>query len=174
MHFYLCHLTQLDHSVIKAIFHFLNSDAKNIVAVIPFESKYFNLNLKIKANFIKDYYAEVKNIFITNWVNIECAEFFIKQNMCKYEYQLYAILERIRYHFKKLPCNYQRCVNFPVNDPNYFEELSYLIIPKGKKNDPRFLLTTKVIILLFFEYGEFGRKTPNDPPTLFNRLVKPP
>ena len=169
MHHLLSHLAGIDHSVIKEIFNFLNSEAKNVVAVVPFEKKFGSFNLKIKANFIKDNYTEVRNIFIVNWVNKECAEFFITQNFDKYESQLYAMLEKIRYYFKKLPCNHKRIVNFPVNDPDYFEELAHLIIPKGKENDPRFLSTCKAIILVLFEYGEFGRRTPDEPATLFTK-----
>ncbi|MHB8579443.1 MAG: hypothetical protein ACYDA4_06245 [Ignavibacteriaceae bacterium] len=165
MHHLICNLAGIDHSVIKAIFHFLNSEAKNIVAVVPFEKKFGSFDLKIKANFIKDHYKEVRNIFIVNWENKECAAFFITKNFSKYESQLYAILEKIRYYFKKLPGNHKRIVNFPVNDPDYFEELAYLIIPRGKENDPRFLSTCKAIILFFFECGEFGRRTPDEPAT---------
>jgi|GEM_PF-6722808 len=170
MHFFFCHIVHIDHSVIKAILHFLNSDAKDIVAVIPIDKKFLKLHLKIKANFFKDYYDEVKNIIVDNWTNIVCAEYFITQNINKYDSQLHAMIDKIRFHFKKFPCNYKRCADFPVNVPDYFDELSHIIIPKGKKNDPRFLLTAKAIILLFFVHGEFGKTTPHDPPSLFTKF----
>lgn len=166
----ICQLTEIDHSVIRAVFHFLNSEAKNIVAVIPFEKKFVNFNLKIKANFYKTNYTVVRNILIANWANKECAEFFITKNFEKYESQLYAILEKIRYTFKKLPSNHRKKVDNPVNDPDYFEELSRIIIPNGEENDPRFMLTAKAMILYFFERGEFGKKTPNDPESLFVKM----
>ncbi len=172
MHHCLNHLTQIDHSVIKAIFHFINSDVKNIVAIIPFDKKFYALRNKIKANFIRKKHLEVKTIFYTNWTNKECVEFFIKQNFKQYEQQFYAIIEKVRNYFKTVPCNNQGIVNFPVNDPAYFEELSYLIIPDGNKNDPRFLLAAKAVILFLFEQGEFGRKTPTDPPSLFTKIEK--
>ena len=171
MHNFLQHLTQIDHSVITTIFHFLNSDAKNLAAVIPFEKKFKNLKFRIEANFNKKMHPEVKNIYTANWTNIERVEFFIKQNFSKYEEQLYAIIENIRYHFKNAPLNHKGIVDFPVNDPAYFEKLSKLIIPKGRGNDPRFLLAAKAIILFLFEHGEFGRRTPNDPPTLFTKFA---
>ncbi len=172
MHHYVYHLTQIDHSVVKAIFHFLNSSAKNLVAAVPFEKKFHKLKLKIKANFIKKNLLEVKNIFYSNWLNIEYVDYFIKQNFYQYEPQLCAIVEKVQNYFKTVPCNNQGIVNFPVNDPGYFEELSYLIIPEGKKNDPRYMLSAKAFILFLFMHGEFGRKTSGDPPSLFAKLIK--
>ncbi len=167
MHHLLQQLAQIDHSVITSKFHFLNSDAKNLVAVIPFEKKFRDLKLRIEANFNKKMVHDVKNIFTANWTNIERVEFFIKENFTDYEEQLYAIIENIHYHFKIAPLNYKGIVDFPVNDPAYFEKFSKLIIPKGRGKDPRFLLAARAIILFLFEHGEFGRKTANDPPTLF-------
>ena len=57
------------------------------------------------------------------------------------------------------------------NDPDYFEEMSKLIIPKGQESDPRYMLTTKAIILFLFIRGEFGRRTPSDSPTYFQNLL---
>ena len=170
MHYHLLHLTQIDHSLIKAIFHCLNSDIKNIVAVIPFEKKFYKLKLKIKANFIKRKYSEVQNIFHSHWSEIECIDFFINQNFKQYEQQFYVIIEKVRNYFKTVPLNHQGMVDYPVNDPAYFEELSYLIIPEGKKNDPRYLLTAKAFILFLFEHGEFGATTPGDPPSFIIKL----
>ena len=174
MHHHLLHLAQIDHSLIKAIFHCLNSDVKNIVAVIPFEKKFREIKLKIKANFIKRNYSEVQNIFHSHWSEIECVEFFIKQNFLQYEQQLYVIVEKIHNYFKTVPLNHQGIADFPVNDPAYFDELSYLLIPEGKKNDPRYMLAAKAFILFLFQHGEFGARIPNDPPSFFSKLEKSP
>ena len=163
-------LTQIDHSVIKAIFHFLNTNTKNLVTVIPFEKKLSNLKAKIESNFIKKKQQEVKNLFAAHWTNIALVEYFIKQYFSEYEFQLYAILEKVQNHFKSVPCNHKGIVDFPVNDPAYFEELSILLIPSGQENDPRFMLAAKAIILFFFKSGEFGRRTINDPPSLFTKF----
>lgn len=168
------HLTQIDHSVVKAIFHFLNSGAKNIVAVVPFEKKFRTFSNKIKANFIKSKYDEVKYIFYLNWFNILCVEFFISKHFKIYEHQMRAIIEKVRSNFKTLPANFQGKVDFPINDPAYFEKLSKLIIPKCQKNDPCYMLTAKAIILFLFLNGKFGRTTPEDPPSIFNQLEKSP
>ncbi len=174
LHHYVNHLTQIDHSVVKAIFHFLNSGAKNIVAVVPFEKKFRTFSSKIKANFIKSKYDEVKYIFYLNWFNILCVEFFIRKHFKIYEQQLSAIIEKVRSNFNTLPANFQGKVDFPVNNPDYFEKLSKLIIPKCQKNDPRYMLAVKAIILFLFLNGKFGRTTPNDPPSIFNKLEKSP
>ncbi len=174
LHHYVNHLTQIDHSVVKAIFHFLNSGAKNIVAVVPFEKKFKTFSNKIKANFINNKLDEVKYIFYSNWFNILCVEFFIRHHFKIYEQQLNAVIEKVRSNFKTLPANFQGKVDFPVNDPAYFEKLSKLIIPKCQKNDPRYMLTAKAIILFLFLNGKFGRTTPKDPPSIFNQLEKSP
>ncbi|MHB8579910.1 MAG: hypothetical protein ACYDA4_08615 [Ignavibacteriaceae bacterium] len=174
MHHYVYHLTQIDHSVVKAIFHLLNSGAKNMVAVVPFEKKFQAFSNKIKANFINNKHDEVKNIFYSNWFNILCVEFFIRKHFKIYEQQVQAIIEKVRCNFKLLPANFQGKVDFPVNDPLYFEELSKLIIPKCRENDPRYMLTAKAIILFLFLNGKFGRTTPEDPPSIFNKLEKSP
>ncbi len=166
------HLTQIDHSFVKAIFHFLNSGAKNIVVAVPFEKKFRTFSNKIQANFIKNKHDEVKNIFYSNWFDILCVEFFIRNHFKIYEQQLNAIIEKVRSNFKSLPVNFQGKVDFPVNDPNYFEKLSKLIIPKCQKNDPRYMLTAKAIILVLFLHGKFGRTTPGDPPSLFSKFLK--
>ncbi len=169
MFHHLLHLTHIDHSVIKAIFHFLNSDAKNLIVAIPFENKFHTLKSRIEANFVKKKHHDVKDIFAANWANIECVEYFIEKNFSEYEEQLYSVLERIRNYFKNVPYNHKGIVDYPVNDPRYFEELSSLLIPSCKKNDPRFMMAAKAIVLFFFKSGEFGRKTPYDPPTLFTK-----
>lgn len=174
LHHYVNHLTHIDHSVVKAIFHFLNSGAKNIVAVAPFEKKFRTFGNKIKANFIISKYDEVKYIFYLNWFNILCVEFFIRKHFKTYEQQLHTIIEKVRSNFKTLPANFQDKVDFPVNNPDYFEELSKLIIPKCQENDPRYMQTAKAIILFLFLNSKFGRITPEDPPSVFNQLEKSP
>jgi len=170
MHRQITHLAQIDYSVVKAVFHFLNSDAKNIVAVSPFNNNLPHLQHKIESNFIPRMRPEIQNVLFANWTNIESVDFFITQNFQQYEQQLYAILEKIHSYFKTVPSNNKGIVDFPVNDPVYFDELSYLIIPEGKKNDPRYMLTAKAMVLFLFKHGEFGRKTPDDPPTIFPKL----
>ncbi len=168
------HLTQIDHSVVKAIFHFINSGAKNIVTVVPFEKKFLTFRNKIHANFHECKHYEVKNIFYLNWYNILCVEFFIRKHFKIFEHQLNAIIEKVCSNFKTLPANFQGKEDFPVNDPDYFDRLSELIIPKCQENDPRYMLTAKAIILFLFLDGKFGRTTPEDPPSVFNELEKSP
>ena len=172
MHHHLLHLAQINHSFIRAILHCINSDLVSFVAIIPFEKRFHELKLKIKANFIKRKHSEVWDIFHAYWSEIECVDFFIQQNFKQYEQQLNILNEKILNHFKTVPLNHQGVINFPVNDPAYFEELSYLIIPKGKKTDPRYMLTAKVFVLFLFKHGEFGARIPQDPPSLFHKLEK--
>ncbi len=174
LHQYVNHLTQIDHSVVKAIFHFINAEAKNIVAVVPFEKKFQTFSNKIHANFHECKHYEVKNILYLNWRNILCVDFFIKKHFRIYKPQLNAIMEKVCSNFKSLPANFQGKEDFPVNDPSYFEKLSELIIPKCQKNDPRYMLTAKAIILFLFLNGKFGRTTPEDPPSVFTKLEKSP
>ena len=130
---------------------------------MPKESEIKNLAASVKArlfNYAKDNGKDFQGVF----------RLYVQE---RFLYRLsklaYAILEKIRYHFKKLPVNYKRSLDFPVNDPRYFEELSSLLIPSCKKNDPRFMMAAKAIVLFFFKSCEFGRKTPYDPPTLFTK-----
>jgi len=167
---YFFNVPQIENSVLDEIFNFVNTDAKNKVEIIPFEKRLLSLKLKIQANFINKNYPEVKSLFSAYWSNKEFVEYFIKQNFHRYEHQLYAILIKIRNHFINAPTNNERVVNFPVNDPAYFEELAKLLIPTGKESDPRFLITANALILFFFEYCDFGQKTPEDPATLFTKF----
>ena len=114
----------------------------------------------------------MKNILYSNWFNILCVEFFIRKHFKTYEQQLSAIIEKVRSNFKTLPANFQGKVDFPINDTAYFEKLSKLIIPKCRKNYPRYMLTAKAIILFLFLNGKFGRTTPEDPPSVFTELEK--
>lgn len=171
MHLLLCHI-HIAHSVIKEIVNFLNSGAKDIVVVVPFEIKFPLISNKIRVNFIKKRYNEVRNIFFNNWDNIEYVEYFIKENLNKYEDQFYIIITSIRNHFRKVPCNNKYKVDFPVNDPLYFDKLSRFILPKNRKNDPRYLLAATAIVLCLFQHGEFCLKTPNDPHSFISGITK--
>lgn len=161
---------KVQQSVIEEIFSFVNSDLINEVEVKPFEKNYLHLKLKVEKNFSGRFYKEVRGIFNSNWSNKTFVEFFIKQNFHRYESQFYTILGLVRNKFKTVNENSKGITDFPVNDPAYFEMLAQCILPAEKQNEPRYLLAANAIILFFFEYCDFGRKTVEDPPTLFTKL----
>jgi len=161
---------KVEQSVIEEIFTFVNSDLKNDVYVPPFEKKYPKLQNKVKDNFNSRFYKEVKDIFDSNWSNKICVEEFIKHNFHRFESQLYTILYIVRNNFKKVKENTKGITDFPVNNPVYFEYLAEQILQEEKRSEPRYLLAATAIILFFFEYCDFGRKTMEDPPSLFPKL----
>src|SRR5690606_28877412 len=107
------------------------------------------------------------NTYDIFWINKEAVESFIKNNFHKYEHQLYNLLGKIRNHFRKHPLNHKGLVDFPVNDPKYFDELVPLVLTSEKIGDARYENAAKAIILFFFEYCDFRTKSQVDPQTLF-------
>lgn len=161
---------QVEESIIEEIFSLIYSDNKEKIEISPMETKLLSLKSKIYKNFIGDNYREVLNTYDIFWVNKECVEAFIKKNFRFYEEQLYTILSKIRNNFKKHHLNFKGIVDFAVNDPKYFDELIPLILQAEKIGDPRYENAAKAIILFFFEYCDFGKKSKDDPQTLFTKF----
>ena len=163
----LYRVPDVEQNVIEEIFSFIHSAQKNNVKIPPFEKKYLKLKSKIDVNFNDKLYTDVKILFHSNWSNKVIVEDFIKRNFHHYESQLFTILGLVRNHFKKVNENFKGITDFPVNDPAYFEMLAQSILPPDKKVEPRYLSAATAIILFLFEYCDFGRKTVDDPLSLF-------
>lgn len=161
---------QVEESIIEEIFSLISSSEKDKIEIPSIDSKLLHLRSKIGENFIGENYRDVLNTYDIFWINKECVESFIKKNFHRYEGQLYSILSKIRNHFIKHPSNHKGIVDFPVNDPKYFDDLIPLILPSDKIGDPRYESAAKAIILFFFEYCDFGKKSKDDPETLFSKF----
>lgn len=160
---------RIEQNVIEEIFLYVFSINKNEIKIPPFEKAYLKLKLKIERNFKADFYNDVKILFNANWTNKVIVEDFIKLNFHRYESQFYTILDLVRNQFLTVKENFIAVSDFPVNNPVYFEMLAQVILPPDKKVEPRYLATAKAIVLFFFEYCDFGRKTTDDPLSLFNK-----
>lgn len=160
--------TMIEHSVLEEIFSFLNTPSKDIVEITSPEIKLeLHLKPKISKNFNSKNYRDVRDTYDALWTDKECVEYFIKQNYQRYRRQLYIILDKIKIYFKSMPLNKSKSVEFPVTDPVVFDDLAKQIIPIEKHCDPRYYGAAKAIVLFFFEYCDFGKKSQEDPPTLF-------
>jgi len=162
-------IPRVEHNVIEEIFSSVNSTKKDMLKIPPFENAYLKLKNKIEVNFKYGFYNDVKLLFRANWSNKVIVEEFIKLNFHRYESQLYAILGLVQNHFIGVKENFKGISDFPINNPMYFESLAQTILPSEKKVEPRYLAAAKAIILFFFEYCDFGRKTNDDPLSLFNK-----
>lgn len=164
--------SMIEHSVLEEIFSFLNTPSKDIVEISALEIKLeLHLSKKIFTNFtannLSKNYQCVKDTYNAHWTDKECVEYFIKQNYHRCKRQLYVILDKIKTYFKSVPLNKSKSVEYPVTDPVIFDELTKQIIPPEKHCDPRYYGAGKAIVLFFFEYCDFGKKSEDDPPTLF-------
>lgn len=158
---------QIQNNVLEEIFNHINVENIDLSIVTPFDKKIITLKSKIGVNFKNHNYTEVIDTYNALWTDKELVEHFIRSNYRTYKKQLYAILDRIKSKYKVQKPNRYQSVDFPVNGPIVFDNLADELIPEGKNTDPRYISMTKAIILFFFEYCDFGKKSVDDPPSLF-------
>ena len=161
---------QIEDAVIEDIFYFLHTSSGESIKVEPFENKLLHLKPKIEENFSPHNYRMIRDTYNALWANKESVEAFIKKNFNTYEDQLYTILDKLRNMFRQAPFNNKNDIEFPATSPEFFDKLADAIIPDGKKSDSRYIATAKALVLFFFEYCDFGKKSKTDPPTLFSKF----
>lgn len=168
----LYHQPEIEENVIEDIFLFAAGKKNSFIEIPPIETKYIHLKPKLKENFVSENYREAIAAYNALWPNKERVEYFIKQNFHHYKSQFYSILGDVRSLFRNAPFNHKSSTDFPVQDPDFFNKAARMIIPDGKKSDPRYLAVGKSIVLFFFEYCDFGKKCPDDPRTLFTAYLE--
>lgn len=160
---------QIQENVLEEIFAYVNVEDIDESKVVPIDTKLIHLRKKIGVNFLDNNYLDVLKTYYQLWIEKEYVEHFIKTNYHRYKRQLQGMLEKIRTNYKVLSHNKKQDVEFPVNGPIVFERLAELFVPIDKASDIRYSITAKAIILFFFEYCDFGKKSPDDPPSLFQQ-----
>lgn len=163
---------EIQHNILEELFSFVNIDQIDLSIITSLEKKLFHLNPKIKENFVSRNFKNVFETYNALWIEKEYVDYFIRENYHRYDRQLKAILDKIRNTFKNLKLNKKNSVEFPVNDPYVFEQLADLFVPADKKSDPRYFSTAKALVLYFFEYCDFGKKSKEDPPSLFSNTFE--
>jgi hypothetical protein len=131
------------------------------------DNSLMHLKEKISVNFISDLYVEVLQKYDIFWNDKSLVEQYIRSNFEQYESQLYAVLDQIRTGFQNHVGNLNKSVHAAVQEPIVFKSLSELLLDPAKHSDPRYQKVALVLVLFFFEYCDIGKKTADDPITLF-------
>jgi hypothetical protein len=156
-------------NILDKIFNFVNNKYAHLITLESFDTALIHLRKKIEINFTSSVHSETLNLYDIYWQDKSIVEKFIRTNFELYESQLYTVLYTIRTGFQNSKSNQPNSIHSAVQEPLLFKELSNLLIEQKYLNDPRYQKVALALVLFFFEYCDFGKKSPDDPETLFSK-----
>ena len=127
------------------------------------------LKNKISVNFGPPEWERIRDYYLGVWETKEIFEKFVINNFDSKRQQLFSIRAKIQKVFSKH--NFFHEIETPVNYKDTISIIAESLVPPGKENLESYLIVSEAIVLYFFEYCDFGLKSQNEEPSLFQQYL---
>jgi hypothetical protein len=159
--------------IIHNIFNFIRTNAKPITSVPENKSKKYNgIVKKIKLNFT-NYQSRVFDMYQLTYYHKSIVEKYIRDTSVHDKTEVIILREYFRSKYCEVS-NYPKST-YPVNEYKFLELLADACLEEKLKQNKKYSLWAKAVVMYFFEYCDFGARNKKDTfvpknPSLFDNI----